>query len=100
MLGCSGKVRGVRGWWSSGGARWAAAESRFDPGRQGTRPEGLGHEIIRSEVEHPDLSVLVSLRGQHHDRDITSRRTGPELRQNTIAVESGEVEIEDDHIGR
>src|SRR3954468_4010956 len=100
MLGCSGRVRGVRGWWSSGGSRSAAAENRFDPGRKGTRPEGLGHEVIRPEVEHPHLIVLVALCGQHHDWYVPGRRARAELGQDTVAIESREIEIEDDHIRR
>src|SRR5690348_3770219 len=89
----------VEGGWSRP-SRPPATEDRFESGGQRSSPERLGDEVIGAELEDADLIVFVALGRQHHDWNFPSGRPGTQLGQDAVAVESGQVEIEDDHIRR
>ena len=78
----------------------APAEHGVEPGREGAGPERLGEEVVRAELEDPHLVVLVALRGQHDHRDVRGGRPRAQVRQHAVAVEPGQVEVEDDDVGR
>src|SRR5437867_7329457 len=77
-----------------------AAEYRLESCGKGTRPEGLGDEVVGTELEYSHFVVLVSFGGKHHDGNVFRGRPRANLLQDLVAVEPGKVEVEDDHVGR
>ena len=76
-----------------------AAEHRLEPSRKRTSTKWLGYEVVGAQLEHAYLVILIAFGRQHHDRDIPGGGPGAELLQHAIAIESREVQIQNDDVG-
>ena len=72
------------------------ARGGADPRQQLLDRERLGDEVVGTEVERLDLVVGLGARRDHDHRHLGE---GPQLRQHRDAVEVGQAEVEQDHVG-
>src|SRR5207249_2316879 len=76
----------------------AAPKDGFEPGRERAGAERLRQEVIGAELEHPHLIILVPFSGEDDDRDGGGGGARPQVRQHSVAVEPGQVQIEHDDV--
>jgi hypothetical protein len=70
--------------------------SGADPGDELFGAEGLGHVVVRTELEPDDPVRLIRACGQHDDRH---RRLPAQRPCHVEAVETGQPQVEDHEIG-
>ena len=54
------------------GCHFGPTKDRFDPRHEGSRIEGLGHVIVRPELQADDRVDILGARGQHQDRHVAA----------------------------
>ncbi len=87
--------------WRRPGVLWTAAtHHRPNPRRQLARAEGLTDVVIRAGIETQHAVALRGARGQHDDGRFGRARTGTKQSTDFEAAEHGQIEIENDEIGR
>ena len=77
---------------------------RCSGGRDADAREQLGHRerlldvVVRTEVERLDLDLVLVPGREHDDRRLAQERAQPADR--LAAVDAGQAEVEQDHVGR
>ena len=74
-----------------------APSHRPDPGHELAHAERLHDVVVRAELEPDDAVDLLSLGGDHDDRDVRARA---QLAAHRVAVDVRQAEVEEDDVGR
>ena len=76
-------------------------EQALDPRQQLGRVERLDQVVVGAGAQPADLLLDLALGRQHDDRDVArAALLRPDLRRDLVAVELGQVDVEQDQVGR
>ena len=73
-------------------------EEGLDPAQELPQPEGLGHVVVRAELQADDLVDLVVAGREHEHRGLGAGSA--EAAEDLEAIDARQADIEDDEIGR
>ena len=73
---------------------------RRDPGQQLLHRERLRHVVVGAQIEAEKLVALLDASRQHQDRDPPRLLPLAELPTDRQAVHVGQVQVEEDEVGR
>src|SRR5690349_12018806 len=76
------------------------AEHRLDRRDELILLERLGDVAVRPALQPPQYRFACRLRGEHHDRDGLQHRMPPQTVENVESVRVGQVDVEQDRVGK